>query len=71
MPIYEYRCAGCGKDFERYVQKSATAVVCPTCQSGDVKRTLSIVAFKTSSGFVSSAMPAGGGGCCGGGCACH
>ena len=70
MPIYEYRCAGCGKDFERFVQKSATAIVCPACQSGDVNRTLSIVAFKTSSGFVSSTTPAGGG-CCGGGCACH
>jgi len=70
VPIYEYRCAGCGKDFERFVQKSATAIVCPACQSGDVKRTLSIVAFKTSSGFVSSTTPAGGG-CCGGGCACH
>ena len=69
MPIYEYRCAGCGKDFERFVQKSATAIVCPACQSGDVKRTLSIVAFKTSSGFVPSTMSAGG--CCSGGCACH
>ena len=69
MPIYEYRCEACGKDFERFVPTGATAVACPGCESGHVKRTLSIVAFKTSSGFVPSTMS--GGGCCGGGCACH
>ena len=71
MPIYEYRCAACGKDFERFVQSGGTAVACPACESPEVKRTLSVVAFKTSGGFVPSSMPAGGGGCCGGGCACH
>ena len=70
MPIYEYRCDACGKDFERFVQMGATAVACPGCESGNVKRTLSIVAFKTSSGFVPSTMSSGGS-CCGGGCACH
>ncbi len=69
MPIYEYRCGGCGADFERYVPAPGAAVACPTCQSQDVKRKLSVVALKTASGFAPSAMPAGG--CCGGGCSCH
>jgi len=70
VPIYEYRCAACGKDFERYVQTNAVTVACPACRSGEVKRTLSVVAFKTSSGFMPSTTPSGSG-CCGGGCACH
>lgn len=33
MPIYEYRCAGCGKDFEltRSFSQSSDAAPCPTC----------------------------------------
>ena len=71
MPIYEYRCRGCGADFERYVAgvASAAAVACPTCAGNDIMRKLSVFGMK-SSGEVMSA-PSGGGGCCGGGCACH
>jgi putative FmdB family regulatory protein len=70
MPIYEYRCSSCDRDFERYVPTAATAVACPACTSGDVKRKLSVVRFK-SGGDVMANVQAGGGGCCGGGCACH
>lgn len=69
MPMYEYRCPGCGRDFERYVATAATAVVCPHCAHPDVKRKLSLFAMR-SEGGVASAMSAGGG-CCGGGCSCH
>jgi putative FmdB family regulatory protein len=33
MPIYEYRCAGCGKDFEltRSFSQSGDAAPCPIC----------------------------------------
>jgi putative FmdB family regulatory protein len=33
MPIYEYRCAGCGKDFEmtRSFSQSGDPAPCPTC----------------------------------------
>ena len=70
MPIYEYRCGGCGKEFERYVASTMGTTTCPTCGSGSVKRTLSLFAVKSDGGPVASSMPAGGG-CCGGGCSCH
>jgi putative FmdB family regulatory protein len=70
MPMYEYRCAGCGREFERYVSTGAAAAACPTCASGDVKRKLSLFALKSDGGVASSAMPSGGS-CCGGGCSCH
>lgn len=68
MPVYEYRCARCGGEFERYVVKPGTAVACPVCGSGEVRRKLSVFAMK-SDGPVASALPSGG--CCGGGCSCH
>jgi putative FmdB family regulatory protein len=70
MPIYEYRCRGCGKDFEKYLAAASSAVVCPACASADVMRKLSVFGLR-SEAPVASAMPSGGGGCCGGGCACH
>jgi putative FmdB family regulatory protein len=70
MPIYEYRCAGCGKDFERYVSGQTAVVACPECESSQVTRRLSLVGVRTGSGPVAS-TGAMGGGCCGGGCGCH
>ena len=34
MPIYEYRCASCGQDFEltRSFSQSADPAPCPTCK---------------------------------------
>src|SRR5256885_17021707 len=66
MPIYEYRCRACDKDFEKYVSGATTKVACPACASGDITRKLSVFGLKSDGGFVASSMP-GGGGCCGGG----
>ena len=72
MPIYEYRCRGCHKDFEKYVPGASTKVACPECASGDITRKLSVFGLKSDGGVVASSMPGGGGGCCGGGgCGCH
>jgi putative FmdB family regulatory protein len=71
MPIYEYRCRGCGGDFERYVHSAATAVACPTCASANVTRKLSVFGLRSDGGPVASTVPSGGGGCCGGGCGCR
>ena len=70
MPIYEYRCRGCGHDFEKDVHGPSTKVACPTCQSGDIMRKLSVFGLKSDGGFMTA--PTTGGGCCGaGGCGCH
>jgi putative FmdB family regulatory protein len=71
MPIYEYRCRGCGKDFETYVPGASAKVACPACASGDITRKLSVFGRKSESGSVASSMPSGGGCCGGGGCGCH
>ena len=54
MPIYEYRCATCGRDFEELlVRRSDEAdVKCPACGSRQVSRQMSRPA----------ASPTGGGG---------
>jgi putative FmdB family regulatory protein len=71
MPIYEYRCRGCDKDFEKYVPGVSTEVACPACASGDVTRKLSVFGVGVNAGMVASSMSGGGGCCGGGGCGCH
>jgi putative FmdB family regulatory protein len=72
MPIYEYRCSRCHREFEKYLASPAAGVACPSCESSDVTRRLSLITLRASG---SSAAPApasmGGGGCCGGGCGCR
>ena len=68
MPIYEYRCRGCGVDFEKYVAAAGNTVACPACAGADISRKLSVFGLR-SDGPVAS-MPSGGG-CCGGGCGCR
>lgn len=48
MPIYEYQCRLCGHQFEALVRKSDTPA-CPSCQSVDLQRLLSLPAVKTES----------------------
>jgi putative FmdB family regulatory protein len=70
MPIYEYACQKCQKEFEELILGGQTDIHCPACDSGEVKRLLSVAAIKTSSGFVSTGASAGGcSGCHGGSCA--
>lgn len=46
MPLYEYRCRGCGRQFETLVLK-ATTPACPACSSEDLERLLSVPAVKS------------------------
>lgn len=46
MPIYEYKCAGCGSSFEKLLHRAADAadVACPSCGEKHVERQLSTFA---------------------------
>jgi putative FmdB family regulatory protein len=47
MPFYEFKCEECGTEFEEHfdVDENQDNVVCPDCQSRNVKRDFSSVAF--------------------------
>lgn len=64
MPMYEYRCQECGRQYEqlRRMSEADTNLVCPQCGSEHVERQLSACAI---GGGSSSSSP--GGGACGGG----
>ncbi|MCI5132756.1 MAG: zinc ribbon domain-containing protein [Candidatus Electrothrix sp. EH2] len=52
MPIYEYVCKKCAKQFELLSTSSDTAetVQCPKCASTEVQKTISAGTFRMSSG---------------------
>jgi putative FmdB family regulatory protein len=47
MPIYEYACQGCGREFEALVRTDTTAQ-CPDCHSTELEKKLSVFATATS-----------------------
>jgi putative FmdB family regulatory protein len=46
MPIYEYECRGCGREFEQLVRTGDTPA-CPSCQSQDLQRLLSLASVSS------------------------
>lgn len=74
MPIYEYHCSSCGKDFELFV-RGETRLACPGCENTKIERRMSVTARPTGGGgsmdFSNLGPPKSGGGCGGGGCGCH
>jgi len=73
MPIYEYACQDCGREFEKLV-RSDTVPECPQCHSTQLEKRLSVFATASSQ----EAMPQASGPCgsCGhpggpGSCALH
>ncbi len=74
MPIYEYACQDCGREFEMLV-RSDTVPECPQCHSAQLKKQLSVFATADAQ---ARAMPVAAGPCgsCGhpdgpGSCALH
>ncbi len=55
MPIYEFCCASCGRDFETLVMNSKESVTCPHCNSKEVKRQLSCFAVQDAGGGIGTA----------------
>ena len=70
MPIFEYRCLVCNREFETLVRTSSAEVHCTNCGSELLERKFSVFGSKVGQHFVGSS----GGGCgsCGcGHCSCH
>ena len=68
MPIYEYSCQECQRDFETLVRGSAAGVStsdvrCPACSGARVSRKLSAFATVSSGGGGSDLPPMAGAGC--------
>lgn len=57
MPIYEYHCRSCGRDFETLVRGSETPA-CSHCGGADLEKKLSVFAAQTGQG--GGAAPAAG-----------
>ena len=55
MPLFEYRCRDCGRDFETLVTaRTAESVRCPACESASVERLIALPAV----GRVAEGSPA-------------
>ena len=48
MPLYEYKCRGCGNEFETLVRTGFTPS-CPACGQTDLERLISLFAPKSDS----------------------
>jgi putative FmdB family regulatory protein len=47
MPIFEYSCKACGREFETLV-RAGSSPACPACASTDLERLLSLPAVHSS-----------------------
>ncbi len=63
MPIFEYECLKCHREFEKIVFGREDGVECPDCRSGKVRKLMSAAAFKCNGNFVSTASSGGCSGC--------
>jgi putative FmdB family regulatory protein len=48
MPIFEYECRACGREFEQLV-RTGDVPACPACQSQDLEKLLSLSAISSES----------------------
>lgn len=70
MPIFEYHCLVCNRDFETLVRARTAEVQCTNCGSELLERKFSRFGSKVGERVVGS--ESGGGGACGcGHCTCH
>jgi putative FmdB family regulatory protein len=45
MPLYDFRCRGCGHEFETLVRPGDDTPTCPSCKGRDIERLLSTFAL--------------------------
>ena len=73
MPIFEYRCGDCAREFEAFVTAERTAE-CPACRGANLEKRLSspgMVGAGSGASREPSGVPMGGCGAGGAGCACR
>ncbi len=63
MPVFNYKCNSCGKDFDLLtgVGENREEQVCPDCKSDDIQKNYSSFGFNINT----KSKPGCGGGCCG------
>jgi len=67
MPIYEYTCKECGREFEELVFSQKDAVACPRCGSRNTGKLMSACSSRVDTGGPHfDALQNSGGGCGGG-----
>lgn len=64
MPIFEFRCASCGHQFEALV-RSTEPPRCPACESATLEKQLSVFAVSTRASAAPQRMAAAPCGSCG------
>ena len=58
MPIFEYQCTACGREFETLVRHSSPPPECPDCNGTKLRKKLSTFAAITVSASAQQALPA-------------
>jgi putative FmdB family regulatory protein len=61
MPLYEYICADCGNEFEKMMRfdQSDEKPVCPSCDSADTHKQVSLFSSKSNLSFTGSSSSSG------------
>ncbi len=65
MPIYEYHCENCGKNFECLIIGADDPADCPTCGSNRAKRLMSACGFVSKGAGGQTLSSSAGSGCSG------
>jgi len=68
MPLYEFRCLRCEREFEELVPMGTTTASCPGCGSHEVDRLASTAAFSVGGRMHTTASSHGCEGCSSGNC---
>jgi putative FmdB family regulatory protein len=63
MPIFEYQCTSCGKEFELLLRHSSPAPECPGCSGTELHKKLSAFAAITGAAAARETLPAACQGC--------
>jgi putative FmdB family regulatory protein len=63
MPIFEYECSSCGKEFELLVRNSSVTPECPGCKGTELRKKLSTFAAIGGGASAQAELPAACQGC--------